>query len=133
MGEFTQIPVDPAVLQTGWFGPDPEGFRGDVVLETTRRPEEFEARLGISFQQTFDSLDDLRLAVLALPSGRRCYVEFHEGNPAQTTSLVVVGRSRFNAADAVSELTRVLGLRPAEVTWMRSGWLGPEPPGTYLG
>jgi hypothetical protein len=97
-------------------------------------PDALETRLGVTFQDTLDQLDYLRLVLLELPSGLRAALLRHRGAHGSGTDLYILPQQRVSVAalrrhmdaaidsiqDAVlTEIVEALGLDREEVDWVR--------------
>jgi hypothetical protein len=102
-------------------------------------PDELHVLSGITFQDTFDQLDDLKVAVLDLISGRRVALVRHTQNNASGTEVHVLPQQFTSATDLpgimtaidqhqdalITETLDALGIEAAEVSWRRpaGAWL----------
>jgi hypothetical protein len=116
---------------------------GDPVMLLAAEPADIAQQLGVTFQETFDGLVDLRLAVLELETGLRLAFARHHGQPVAGTQLWVRDEDR-NQGDAADSVIDALGLQ-ADVLWRRdsrAAWLvvhfascaaypAPAAPGTF--
>lgn len=87
------------------------------VMSIGRDLTALEQTYGFVFQDSYDGLDWLKLALLQLPSGTFVTLERHRGNPPLTTNVSVGYRSLRTFGDAMAELMDVLSLQESEVGW----------------
>jgi hypothetical protein len=127
-----------------WRTDQPEPTEAELVpwepiVVLAAEPDDLHARRGIAFQETEDQLDDLKLAVLDLASGRRIALIRHSRNPAPGTEVHVLPRQFTSATDLsgvmaaidchqdalVTETLSALGIDAQEVFWRRpiGAWL----------
>lgn len=105
----------------------------EPVAKVGLEPDELVARTSLMFQDTFDGLDFLQLAVIDLDSGRRIALVRHR-EPSLPGTLIYVLPQQFTSATAlpsvmsaidehqealIEETLRTLGLMNAEVVWRR--------------
>jgi hypothetical protein len=111
----------------------------EPVAVLVPEPDELHARLGITFQETQDQLDYLRLAMLDLASGRRIALVRHSRSPAPGTEVYVLPQQLTSATDLpgvmtaidrhqsalITETLNALGIDAGEVSWRRpiGAWL----------
>jgi hypothetical protein len=98
-------------------------------------PDALEPRFGIVFQDTFDQLDYLRLALLDLTPGLRVAFVRHRGMQVPGTSVYILPQQLVGAEalrqdldraldsiqdDALRQIMDDLALRPEDFSWTRA-------------
>jgi hypothetical protein len=117
---FHQLHLEPAILEGGAFSQKDVTVPWEPVATLAWRPETFTDKLGIKFQESFDDLDDLLLAVLELWTGRQIALVEYPRSPNPDTIVQVTGETGTSTSDILKEVTDALGLMPSDVTWQRS-------------
>lgn len=90
---------------------------GNVELVINQEPQDLAERLGIEFQETFDNLDYVRMAVLELPGGNRVALLRHRGNPVAGTE-VATAKSGVDQ-EFIETVLSSLGLDETNISWRR--------------
>jgi hypothetical protein len=106
-----QLRQGPRDREIRWLVP------GDPVMLLAAEPADIAEQFGVTFQETFDGLDDLRVAVLELDTGLRFAFARHYGQPVAGTQLLVRGEDP-NRGDVADSVIDALGLQ-ADVLWRR--------------
>lgn len=98
--------------------PDDHFPSGDSQALATLRfsPEALAERHGLTFEEDNDDLDWFQLAAMALPDGSRAWLMRHQGNPEPGTIVYVDAGAEL--ATAKAHLTRALGLREEDFSWV---------------
>jgi hypothetical protein len=114
--------------------PDAEPVPWEPIAVLHAEPDDLERRLNISFQESIDDLDYLRLAVIDLADGIRVGLIRHTRNqapgtqvhilPHQFIDVEVPRQNLFAAIDqiqdgALQQIVDGLGLAPSDFSWKR--------------
>jgi hypothetical protein len=106
----------------------------EPIAEVRLEPDQLAARTGLIFQDTFDGLDYLKLAVVDLDSGQRIALVRHRGRPLPPGTLIHCLPQRFTSATdlpgvmaaldehqdvLIEETLETLGLEATDVVWRR--------------
>ena len=112
---FTPVRLNPAELRSGLTRELARPVPTTPIAVLKSEPPALEERLGVRFQETFDGLDQLKISVLRLPSGRAVSLLRHKGSP--TPGTLVAALEHDAGADALSETLSTLELPETEVAW----------------
>lgn len=118
MSSPKQIRLPEQQLQSGLLEPiQGENIPDEPIAVLALEPADLEKRLGIAFQQSFDNLDHVDIALLELDSRERFALIRHRGAPTPGTG-VHVPHSQASAR-TLDEIVKQLGLAPAELSWRK--------------
>lgn len=93
---------------------------GEPIAYLDASPGELAQRLHLEFQDSFDNLDNLQIALLEIPSGRHIALIHHYGLPENVTELYVDGHE-WRQHDVLDDVLDALGIVKDEVAW-RQEW-----------
>ncbi len=89
------------------------------VLVVALEPSDFEQRLGVTFHDSFDNLDYLKVAVLQMPGGPRIAIIRHRGSPTPGTDICL-SEAVFDRNPAiVAQVLETLDVRGEDIVWSR--------------
>lgn len=108
---FTQVPLRWDQLERGLPSLSNEEVPAVPIVMVAADPSELEARYGLHFDDTFDNLDYVKVAVVQLNSGARLTLLVHRGNPVPSVELCAVDASSVSVQGA-SLLARSLNVSP---------------------
>lgn len=86
------------------------------IAGISSEPDALEARWGITFQQTHDLLDYIRVAILELPNERRISLIRHRGSPTPGTEIHV-WLEDIKSKEVLNEIMEALDLELGELLW----------------
>ncbi len=113
-----QIRLPEQQLQGGLLEPvQGEHIPDEPIAVLDLEPADLEKRLGIAFQQSFDNLDYVDIALLELDSHERFALIRHRGAPSPGTEIHVPHSQA--SARKLDEIVRQLGLAPADLSWRK--------------
>jgi hypothetical protein len=108
---FIQVPLRPDQLERGLPSLSNEEVPGVPVTMVSADPAELEKRWGLHFDDTFDNLDYVKVAVVQTRSGARLTLLVHRGNPVPGVELCAVDASSASI-QAAHLLARSLNVAP---------------------
>jgi hypothetical protein len=114
---FRQVLLAPERLDAGLDDPGNWSSPGEDLAVVGLEPEALERRLGITFQDSWDDLGDVRVARLELPTGHQFTFLRHTESPAPGTTVVARAEDLGVADDLQQELLNALDLRPQDLAW----------------
>lgn len=115
-----QVPIPPEILQQGAFGPHNNLLPWGPLATVRCRPDALSRALNIEFQDSFDDLDDLRVALVEVgQSGRPVALVQHLNAPVSDTIIHVKADDRLSVEALVDEVITGLGIDVSDVTWTR--------------
>jgi len=114
--EHEQIQLPNVELARGLMGMD---VPGEPVAYVTLAPSELARRHHLTFQQSFDNLDSLKIAVLKFASGSQIALVHHAGFPENETELYA-DRDEWKHHDVVPTVLETLGIPASRVSWRQS-------------
>lgn len=92
---------------------------GEPVAYLRSTPDELEHRYHLTFQDSFDNLDSLQIAVLELAAGPRIALVHHEGFPDDETE-VYADRADWRTHDVLPTILETLEIPETELSWRQS-------------
>jgi hypothetical protein len=82
-------------------------------------PEHLQEQWGVTFQDSYDGLDDLKVARIVLESGRQITLISHRGDVGQGILLVAQSEDMSDQSpDLLREFLDTFALDESEVTWL---------------
>jgi hypothetical protein len=113
---FSQVPLQPEQLEHGLAASSNEEAPCVPITMTAADPAALESRWGLRFDDSFDNLDYVKVAVVQLQDGPRLTLLRHRGSPVPGIELCAVDASpaSYDAAQ-----TLVTMLSPHEIIWWR--------------
>jgi hypothetical protein len=113
---FSQVPLRPEQLEHGLAASSNEEVPSVPITMIAADPADLESRWGIRFDDSFDNLDYVKVAVVQLQDGRWLTLLLHRGSPVPGIELCAVDASpaSYDAAQ-----TLVTMLSPHEIIWWR--------------
>jgi hypothetical protein len=93
---------------------------GEPVAHIKLAPAEVAARYDLSFQDSFDNLDDLKIALVEFPDSRRIALVHHNGFPRDETELYA-DQQDWKHHDIVPDVLGRLGIPESNLSW-RQTW-----------
>ena len=113
---FSQVPLRPEQLEHGLAASSNEVVPSVPITMIAADPTDLESRWGTRFDDSFDNLDYVKVAVVQLQDGQRLTLLFHRGSPVPGIELCAVDASpaSYDAAQTLATL-----LRPHEIIWWR--------------
>lgn len=90
---------------------------GENLMMLSLEPENLESRLGITFQESWDGLDHLRVARIQTHSGKQFTLVRHRGGPLPGIIVAVGMGNLASAADIEREVVEALELTSEEIAW----------------
>jgi hypothetical protein len=115
--EHKQIQISKSQLEHGLMRAN---VPGEPVAYIRLSPSDLEHRYHLDFQESFDNLDTLKIAILKLTSGARVALVHHEGFPTDETELYV-DRDEWKLHDAVPSVLKTLDIPESQLSW-RQNW-----------
>jgi hypothetical protein len=115
--QHKQIKIPYSQLLHGLMGAN---VPGEPVAYLKSAPEALGHRYHLTFQESFDNLDALLIAVLELESGPRIALVHHAGFPENQTE-VYADRQEWKQHDVVPTILRTLDIPESDVSW-RQDW-----------
>jgi hypothetical protein len=91
---------------------------GEPIAVLNAEPDELLRRFGLNFQQSYDDLDEVQVAVLELGSDRRVTLTRHRGSPTQGT-VVEALPAEIAHGDVLAQLGTALELKREDFAWRR--------------
>jgi hypothetical protein len=116
---FAQVPLSDQALSGGLAALPEEEVPWWPVAIIALEPFEIEQKYHIEFNDSFDNLDYLKVAVLDMCSGVRVALKRHRGTPGPGTDIGVSARYIHDYEPVVAEVVDALGLHPDDVLWSR--------------
>jgi hypothetical protein len=113
---FSQVPLRPEQLERGLAASSNEEVPSVPITMIAADPADLERRWGIRFEDSFDNLDYVKVAVVQLQDGPRLTLLVHRGSPAPGIELCAVDASPASY-DAAQTLVTMLG--PLAISWRR--------------
>ena len=113
---FSQVPLRPEQVEHGLAASSSEEVPSVPITMIAADPADLESRWGIRFDDSFDNLDFVKVAVVQLQDGPRLTLLFHRGSPGPSIELCAVDSSpaSYDAAQ-----TLVTMLSPHGIIWWR--------------
>src|SRR5437588_8639147 len=113
---FSQVPLRPEQVEHGLAASSSEEVPSVPITMIAADPADLECRWGIRFDESFDNLDYVKVAVVQLQDGPRLTLLLHRGSPVPGIELCAVDASpaSYDAAQ-----TLVTTLSPHEIIWWR--------------
>src|SRR5438552_2973948 len=113
---FSQVPLRPEQLERGLAASSNEEVPSVPITMLAADCADLESRCGIHFHDSFDNLDDVKVAVVQLQDGPRLTLLRHRGSPVPGIELCAVdaGPASYDTAQ-----TLVTKLSPREIIWQR--------------
>jgi hypothetical protein len=90
---FSQVPLRPEQLERGLAASSNEEVPSVPITMIAADPADLESRWGISFDDSFDNLDSVKVAVVQLRGGPRLTLLRHRGSPVPGIELCAVDAS----------------------------------------
>ena len=111
---FSQVPLRPEQLERGLAASSNAEVPSVPITVIAADPADLESRWGIRFDDSFDDLDFIKVAVVQLRDGPRLTLLLHRGSPVPGIELCAVNASpaSYDAAQ-----TLVTMLSPHEIIW----------------
>jgi hypothetical protein len=113
---FSQVPLRPEQVEHGLAASSNEEVPSVPLTMIAADPADLESRWGIRFDDSFDNLDFVKVAVVQLQDGPRLTLLLHRGSPVPGIELCAVDASPASY-DAVQTL--VTTLSPLKINWWR--------------
>jgi hypothetical protein len=113
---FSQVLLRPEQLERGLAASSNEEVPSVPITMIAADPADLESRWGIRFDDSFDNLDYVKVAVLQLRDGPRLTLLLHRGSPVPGIELCAVDASTASY-DAAQTLVTMLS--PHEIYWRR--------------
>ena len=113
---FSQVPLQPEQLEHGLAATSNEEVPSVPIAMIAADPADLESRWGLRFDESFDNLDYVKVAVVQLQDGPRLTLLLHRGSPVPGIELCAVDASPASY-DAAQTLVTMLG--PLEIIWRR--------------
>src|SRR5437763_194992 len=113
---LSQVPLRPDQLEHGLATSSNEEVPSVPLTMIAAEPADLESRWGLRFDNSFDNLDYVKVAVVQLQDGPRLTLLRHRGSPVPAIELCAVDASpaSYDAAQ-----TLVTMLSPLEIIWWR--------------
>src|SRR3954454_17840184 len=115
---FRQIPISPAQLSSGVYGPANTDVAWGRIALLAPRAWMLTERLVVQFPDSFDGLDNLQIAVIDVPFAGRVALVDHLGAPEPATE-VHADVEGAEAAPLLKAVLAALGLTAKDVLWRR--------------
>lgn len=93
--------------QSGW----------EYIFEIDMTPEDLETELGIVFEESFDALDNLRVARIEVSSGSQYTLVSYNGRPANGTLVEADLSDIVREDDLIGEFTKATRIEMSRITW----------------
>jgi hypothetical protein len=116
LSPFSQVTLRPEQLERGPAASSNEEVPSVPITMIAADPADLESRWGIRFEDSFDNLDSVKVAVVQLRDGPRLTLLVHRGSPFPAIELCAVDASPASY-DAAQTLVTMLG--PLEIIWWR--------------
>lgn len=118
---FKQVTLSEEQLEAGLLQ-SVDGVRipWDAVAMTALRAEDFERTLGISFQASFDDLDEGHFAVLELGHTLNIALKDYPGSPVAGTRIYA-DLTEWRSGGQLDAVLDGLGLSREQLTWIADG------------
>ena len=117
---FKQLELPKWQLEAGVYNPRNELVPWGAVAILRLPPDSLHERLGIQFDQSYDDLDFVKVALLELVrSGKRVALVEHVHAPVRGTEIHAEVDRPAAAKDLVNELTEALELAHGDLLWQR--------------
>ena len=87
------------------------------IMLVAQEPEDFSREWGIEFQESFDDLDRLKIAVLDLVSGTMVVLRRYRGAPLGGTDVCVAFDAMTRSQEINKEVMDTFGLCDADILW----------------
>ena len=113
---FSQVPLRPEQVEHGLAASSSEEVPSVPITMIAADPADLESRWGIRFDDSFDNLDFVKVAVVQLRDGPRLTLLLHRGSPVPGIELCAVDASPASY-DAAQTLVTMLG--PLEIILRR--------------
>jgi hypothetical protein len=116
LSPFSQVALRPEQLERGLAASSNEEVPSVPITMIAADPADLESQWGVRFDDSFDNLDYVKVAVLQLRDGPRLTLLVHRGSPVPGIELCAADASpaSYNAAQ-----TLVSMLSPHEIIWWR--------------
>lgn len=114
--EHKQIRISEHQLKEGLATAD---LPGEPVAYLTFTPADLAHRYDLTFQDSFDNLDDLKIALLEFPSGRRVAFIHHNGFPLDETEIYL-DRDDWAREDILPDVLDALRIPERTISWHQS-------------
>jgi hypothetical protein len=113
---FSQVPLRPEQLEHGLATSSNEEVPSVPIAMIAADPADLESRWGLRFDDSFDNLDSVKVAVVQLQDGPRLTLLHHRRSPVPGIEVCAVdaGPASYDAAQ-----TLVAMLGPLEIIWWR--------------
>jgi hypothetical protein len=118
-GRFRQIPIPPSQLADGVYGPTNTIVPWGIIATLRPRAQDIASSSALEFQQSFDEVDYLQVAVLELAPSLNVALVEHRGAPVPATEVHANITDPRLAAGILHALLRALSLGDDAVTWRR--------------
>lgn len=112
-----QIPLTREQLVAGLASMSRQTVPESVHLVVQAEPMDFERRLDIRFQETFDNLDRAQIAILETSAGTRFALLRHRGAPIKGTEIAMVDPEVKRTE--IDALIKEMGLSSSDVIWRK--------------
>lgn len=114
---FSQVPLRPEQLEYGLAASSNDEVPSVPITMIAADPADLESRWGLRFDESFDNLDHVKVAVVQVQDGPRLTLLFHRGSPVLGIEVCAIDASP-GSCDAARTLVTMLG--PLEIIWWRS-------------
>src|SRR5437763_4922374 len=116
LAPFSQVPLRPEQLEHGLAASSNEEVPSVLITMIAADPADLESRWAIRFDDSFDNLDYVMVAVVQLQAGPRLTLLLRRGNPVPSIELCAVDESlaSYEAAQALASM-----LSPHAISWWR--------------
>ena len=118
---FRQVQLSREHLGQGVYGPHNTLVPWGSIATLSCDAERLGRKLGIQFDDSFDGLDFVRVALLDLESGRRIALVQHTRAPETCVEIHADAAGETCAGKVLEEVERTLGISPSCFNWRRYG------------
>jgi uncharacterized protein YjbI with pentapeptide repeats len=94
-----------------------ENIPDNIVAMIRQEPADISKLNDLEFQDSYDDLDYLTFAILALPSGNKVALVRHQHSPEPGIEICV-SHDRQNIAEVIEETLKTIDLTPDDLTWV---------------
>src|SRR5437588_12047450 len=113
---FSQVPLRPEQVEHGLAASSSEEVPSVPITMIAADPADLENRWGLRFDDSFDNLDYVKVAVVQLQAGPRLTLLLHRGSPVPGIEVCAVDASpaSYDAAQTLATM-----LSPHGKNWQR--------------
>lgn len=116
---FAQIALSETQLEQGLANYSDDDVPHMPIFIVALEPCDFERRWGVAFDESFDNLDYLKVAVLQTNDGLRISLIRHRGSPTPGTDVCVPEKVFGHNPAIAAEVMDALKIHPEDVVWSR--------------